>query len=449
MNRSTEKTQAFFEHARQLMPFGVTSNFRYWGEGEDIGVARAQGAYIWDFDGNRYIDYRLGFGPVILGHGHPTVVQRVAEAIQSGTIFAFTHELEVQVAERIIGMCPGIDMVRYANSGAEATMHALRIARSHTGREKIIKFEGQYHGMYDYMLFSTASTPVSGMGHRRSPIPVQSSSGIPRAIRDLVLTLPYNDFEVLERTVKSHWGDVAAIIVEPIMGNMGGIMPEPGWLELIRKLCDEYGIVMIGDEVKTGFRIAPGGAQEFFGVHADLVTYAKALGNGFPIAVIGGNKEVMSSLGPGRTAHGGTYAGNVVGTAAADATLEIIAKGEALKTIEARGKALMKGIHGILTDADLPHQFLGVPTMFGISFGEDKPTDYRTWAKTDTALYEEIMMHLVHNGAVPDPDGREPWFLCAALSEKDVEDTLNYFEDAVRQVKGLWGHGAGEGSEGK
>jgi glutamate-1-semialdehyde 2,1-aminomutase len=435
MTYTTEKTNAFFERARRVMPFGVSSNFRFWGEGEDIGVARAAGTYIWDLDANRYIDYRLGFGPVILGHGHPAVVEGVAEAIKTGTIFAFTHELEVKVAERIVAMCPGVDMVRFANSGTEATMHALRIARSHTGREKIIKFEGQYHGMYDYVLFSTASSPVVAMGHRRSPVPAPSTSGIPRAIHDLVITLPYNDFDTLERTVKQTWGDVAAIIVEPIMGNMGSIMPQPGWLEHIRQLCDEYGIVMINDEVKTGFRIAPGGAQEYFGVQADLVTYAKAMGNGFPIAAIGGNKETMASVGPGRTAHGGTYCGNAVGTAAADATLDIIAQGKALKTIDERGQALMKGISGILTDADIVHHMLGVPSMFGIAFGEVKPTDYRTWAQTDNDLYEEIMMNLIHNGAAPDPDSREPWFLCAALSEKDVEDTLNYLEDAVRKAE--------------
>jgi glutamate-1-semialdehyde 2,1-aminomutase len=431
---TTERTDAFFERARQVMPFGVTSNFRWWGEGEDIGVARAEGAYIWDFDGNRYIDYRLGFGPVILGHGHRAVAARVAEAIQGGTLFAFTHELEVQVAERIVGMCPGVDLVRFANSGAEATQHALRIARSHTGREKIIKFEGQYHGMYDYMLFSTASSPVEAMGHRRNPIASPTSSGIPKAIHPLVIPLPFNDPEMLERTVKQAWGDVAAIIVEPMLGNLGGILPQPGWLEMIRALCDEYGIVMIMDEVKTGFRIAPGGAQAYFGVEADLVTYAKAMGNGFPIAAIGGGREVMNSVGPGRTAQGGTYCGNVVGTAAADATLEIIAQGEALRTIELRGKALMQGLSQILTDAGLAHQMLGVPAMFGIAFCEDKPVDYRSWDVGDSALYERMMMALVRNGAMPDPDGREPWFLCAALSEQDVADTLTYFEDAVKET---------------
>jgi glutamate-1-semialdehyde 2,1-aminomutase len=436
MTRSMVENQAFHERARRVMPFGVSSNFRYYGEGQDVGIARAEGTYLWDFDGNRYIDYRVAYGPVILGHGHPVVVERVAEAIKSGTIFALTHEMEVKAAERIVQMCPGVDMVRFANSGAEATMHAMRIARSHTGRDKVIKFEGQYHGMYDYALFSTASSPVSAMGHRRSPIPAPTSSGIPKAIHDLVICLPYNDFETLDRTVRQAWGDVAAIIVEPIMGNLGGIMPQPGWLAHIHRLCDEFGIVMIMDEVKTGFRIAPGGAQEYFGIHAGLVTYAKAMGNGFPIAAIGGTKEVMNSVGPGRTAHGGTYCGNAVGTAAADATLEIIAQGEALKTVEARGKALMKGIHGILTDADIPHHMLGVPSMFGIAFAEEEPTDFRTFVKADAELYESIMMGLLERGAMPEPDPGEPWFLCAALSEKDVEDTLNYFEDSVKEVKG-------------
>jgi glutamate-1-semialdehyde 2,1-aminomutase len=435
MAHRTEKTNAFFERAGQVMPFGVTSNFRYWGEGENVGVARAEGTYIWDFDGNRYIDYRLGFGPVILGHGHPAVVERVTEAIRSGTVFALTHELEVRVAERMVEMCPGIDKVRFANSGTEATMHALRIARSHTGREKVIKFEGQYHGMYDYMLFSTVSSPRTALGHRRSPIPAPTSSGIPKAIHGLVIALPFNDFETLERTVKQTWGDVAAIIVEPIIGNMASTMPQPGWLELIRKLCDEYGIVMIVDEVKTGFRIAPGGAHEYFGICGDLATYAKAMGNGFPIAAVGGSEEVMGSVGPGRTAHGGTYCGNVVGTAAADATLEIIAQGEALATVNARGQALMEGIDDILTDANYTHHMFGPPSMFGIVFSEEAPTDFRSWLKTDHDLYTAIMMELVANGAMPDPDGGEPWFLCAALTQKDVDDTLNYFADAVATVR--------------
>ena len=435
MTYTTEKNKRFFEQSQRVIPFGVSSNFRYWGDEQNIAIDRAEGAYIWDMDGNRYIDYRLGFGPVILGHGHPVVVDRVTEAIKGGTIFALSHELELRVAEQLVEMCPGVDQVRFANSGGEATMHALRIARSHTGREKIIKFEGQYHGMYDYMLFSTVSSPSGALGHRRSPIPAPTSSGIPKCIHELVIPLPYNDFEALERTVKQAWGDVAAIIVEPILGNLAGTMPQPGWLEHIRALCDEYGVVMIVDEVKTGFRVAPGGAQELLGVQGDLATYAKAMGNGFPIAAIGGRREVMSSVGPGRTAQGGTYCGNVVGTAAAQATLEIIAEGQALKTIETRGTALMEGIHDILNDAGFAHRILGVPSMFGITFGEEEPVDFRSWLALDHGLYTSIMMALLRRGAMPDPDGGEPWFLCATLTEKDIEDTLTYFSEAVDEVK--------------
>jgi glutamate-1-semialdehyde 2,1-aminomutase len=435
MPRETSRNDAFFETASKVMPFGVSSNFRYWGEGENIGVARAEGTYFWDFDENKYIDYQLGFGPVILGHSHPPVVERVQEAIKHGLVFALSHELEVKVAQRVIDMCPGIDKVRFANSGTEATMHALRIARAHTARDKVIKFEGQYHGMYDYMLFSTAGARVRNMGHYRSPIPVVASSGIPKSIHELVICLPYNDHETLERTVKQTWGDVAAIIVEPIMGNKGGTMPEPGWLELIRSLCDEYGIVMIMDEVKTGFRIAPGGAHEYFGIHGDLATYAKAMGNGFPIAAIGGSDEVMASVGPGRAAQGGTYCGNVVGTSAADATMEILAQGEALKTVDVRGEALIEGITKILSEADLEHHIMGPPSMFGIAFSKEAPIDARTWEGANNDLYAEIMTELIERGALPCPDAGEPWFLCAALSEEDVAETLNAFEDSVKAVK--------------
>lgn len=437
MAHTMERNQVFFERAGKVMPFGVSSNFRWWGEGENIGVSRAKGTYLWDFDGNRYIDYQLGFGPIILGHGHPAVVERVSRAIQQGTIFALTHEYEVKVAERIVEMCPGIDKVRFANSGSEATMHALRIARSHTGREKILKFEGQYHGMYDYVLFSTASSPVAAMGHERSPIPVASSSGIPRAIRDLIVMVSFNDLENLERIVKQQWGDIAAILVEPMLGNLASTMPEDGFLELIRSLCDEYGIVMIMDEVKTGFRVAPGGAQELFRVQADMATYAKVMGNGFPIAAIGGSDEVMASVGPGRTSQGGTYCGNVVGTAAADITLEIIAEGDALQSIDARGRALMEGISSILTDFDLAHHMTGVPSMFGIAFSEELPKNQRAWANdADIDFYNAIMAEMIPRGVLPCPDNGEPWFLCAALSEKDVAETLNVFEDAVRAVIG-------------
>ncbi|MBI4771112.1 MAG: aspartate aminotransferase family protein [Chloroflexi bacterium] len=434
MPHDYSKTQATFEQARKVMPLGVTSNFRYWGDHTPV-IQRGEGAYIWDMDGNRYIDYRLAFGPVILGHADRRVNQRVAEVLSRGTLYAHTHPLEISVAERIIRMCPGVDKVRFANSGTEATMHALRIARTYTNREKFIKFEGQYHGMHDYVLFSTAMTPRGSLGSPRSPLAAQNTSGIPAAVRDLVYSVGFNDFELLERTVKAHWGDIAAILVEPIVGNVTGLMPEPGWLELIRKLCDEYGIVMIMDEVKTGFRIARGGANEYFGVKGDLMTYAKSIANGFPLAAIGGSEEVMGTVGPGGAAQGGTYCGNAIGAAAADATLEILETTDALATIETRGKRLMAGVDEILTEAGLEHLVMGVPSMFGFLLGRSEARNYRDATESDMEAYERLAGRMRALGVEYEPDVREPWFLCAALSEADVDETLNKFNDAVKAAK--------------
>src|SRR5678816_3950214 len=318
-----DQTLSLFKRAQAVMPWGVSSNFRYWGEETTPVITRAKGAYIWDADGNRYIDYRLAFGPIILGHVDARVNQAVMDAIANGTIYAHTHPLEIEVAERMVRMCPGVEKVRFANSGTEATMHALRIARAHANRDKFIKFEGCYHGFHDAVLFSTSMSPIESLGSRRSPLSAQNTSGIPEVMRSLTINLVYNDLELLERTIRARWGEIAAIIVEPIAGNMAAIMPAPGFLELIRSLCDEYGIVMIVDEVKTGFRIAKGGATEYFGVKGDLMTYAKSLANGYPLAAIGGSDEVMGTIEPGLMAQGGTYCGNSVGTAAAIATLDV------------------------------------------------------------------------------------------------------------------------------
>jgi glutamate-1-semialdehyde 2,1-aminomutase len=432
--RQWPKTRARFLRAKEVMPWGVTSNFRYWGDDRTIVVSRGEGPYIYDLDGNRYIDYRLGYGPVILGHGHPAVVERVSQAIRDGVIFAATTEWEIRAAERIIRMT-GVDMVRFSNSGTEATMHALRIARAYTGREKVIKFEGQYHGHHDYLLFSTAMAQRQPMGSRRHPIPVVASSGIPRVIADLVITLPFNDFEAVERTVKAKWGDIAAIIVEPMLGNSAAIMPHPEFLPFLRRLCDEYGIVLIFDEVKTGFRIARGGAQEFFGVRADLVTYAKAMGNGFPISAIGGKREIMMTIEPGAVAHAGTYNGNVVGTAAADATLEILETTDALERAAQAGERLMKGISEILTEAGIPHAVSGHPNMFSFLLNFDgTPRDHRDTMSSDIELYAEIGLACYERGVMFEVDPREPWFTSAAHTPEVVDETLNRFADAVRAV---------------
>ena len=427
-------TQELFQRAKKSLPYGVSSNFRYWGEEHTTVILRGEKCYVFDADENRYIDYRLGFGPVILGHGYPCVVERVTNAIKDGTVYAATHPLEISVAERIKRMT-GLNKVRYANSGTEATMHALRIARAYTNREKFIKFEGTYHGMYDYVLFSTTIGQARSMGSRRSPIRIASSSGIPYGVGEYVYTLPYNDLEMLRRTVKAKWGDIAAIMVEPLMGNNASVMPEPGFLELMRELCTEYGIVLIIDEVKTGFRIANGGAQQYFHVKADLATYAKSIANGFPLAAIAGADEIMNIIQPGRVAQGGTYCGNIPGTAAADATLELLETQPILDTIARRGKRLMDGVDKVLTEANIPHALLGLPQMFGFVLGIDKaPTNYRDALDTNMALYHHIMMEMIQRGAMPEPDNREPWFLCYEHTDDVIDETLNIFYDSVKAV---------------
>jgi len=415
------------------MPLGVNSNFRYWGDEDTLIVDRAKGAYLWDLDGNRYIDYRLGFGPVILGHAHDEVDDRVREAIGKGMVYAMTTELEISVAEKVAAMCPAVERVRLTNTGTECTMHALRVARGYTGREKFIKFEGQYHGMHDYVLFSTYAY-VGDYGSRRSPVPVPASSGIPKCMHDLVITLPFNDFEVLESTLRRAWFDVAAVIIEPILGNCASIDPLPGWLEFVRSKCNEYGIVLIFDEVKTGFRIANGGAQEVFNVVPDMATYAKAMGNGYPIAAFGGRREIMDVVGKG-VAHGGTYTGNVAGVAAADATLDILMREPVLDTIAERGRKLQAGLKAIFDSAGIPALFTGHPNMFSFSIGVEKLIGQRDWAHSDHAYYERLMAAAYEKGVMPDIDPREPWFLSYAHTDADIDETLNVMEDVVRAVK--------------
>jgi glutamate-1-semialdehyde 2,1-aminomutase len=430
-----KETRAWFDRATRVIPYGVNSNYRYWGRDETRVIARGKGAQIWDADGNPYVDYRLAFGPIILGHSYPEVNERVQEALEDGTLFALTTPWEVGVAERIVRLT-GLQKVRLGNTGTEVTMHALRIARAYTGRERFIKFEGQYHGQHDYVMFSTASASTGALGSRRNPINVQASSGIPDGIRKYVVNLPFNDLERLEETVEACWHELAAIFVEPVMGNVAGIVPRPGWLEKLRELCDRYGIVLVFDEVKTGFRIANGGAQEYFGIRADLATYAKALGNGFPIAAFGGREEIMGTVEPGRVAHGGTYSGNVVGAAAADATLEILESEPVIDTMFRRGRRLMDGIDEILSDAGIVHAVFGLPPLFGLILGvEEEPTDFRAYAEGDAVLYERLMMALLERGVMPDCDGREPWFLSYSHGEEEITTTLTAFEDAVKAVK--------------
>jgi glutamate-1-semialdehyde 2,1-aminomutase len=426
------KSKELQERAFRSIPLGVNSNFRFWGEDITLYVDKAKGAYLWDVDGNRYIDYRLAFGPIILGHAYDEVNAKVHEEIDRAVLCAMTNELELELAELIIDMCPCVEMVRLACSGTEATMHALRVARAYTGREKIIKFEGMYHGFQDYTLFSTYA-PAEVYGNINNPIAIPSSSGIPKSLNDLIFTLPFNNFEILDKVLKRVGYDVAAIITEPCLGNCAAIEPIPGFLEFIREKCSEYGILFILDEVKTGFRIARGGAQEYYHIKPDLATYAKALGNGFPIAAFGGKKEIMNIIGKG-VAQGGTYNNNKPGIAAGVATLKLLKEKPILETIDVRGKKLMQGLKDIFSEAEIPVSVHGYPAMLSFAVGTEKVYGQRDWQETEREYYLRLVEYAIDRGVMPDHDPREPWFLCYSHSEADINETLNVMNDAVKHV---------------
>ncbi len=427
------KNNGMQERAFKVMPLGVNSNFRHWGDGMTPYLQKAKGAYLWDVDGNRYIDYRMAFGPIILGHAWDEVNAKVAAEIELGILAAMTYELEIEVAEKMVSMCPGLEMVRFACSGTEATMHAIRVARAYTGREMIVKFEGMYHGFHDYTLWSTYA-PVEAYGNPRNPIPVPSSSGIPRQLNQMIVTLPFNAPDILENILQAIGDTVAAIIIEPCMGNCGAILPQQDFLQFVRKQCDQYGIVMILDEVKTGFRIANGGAQEFYKIKPDLATYAKALANGYPLAAFGGKREIMSIIGHG-VSQGGTFTNNKPGVAAAWATLSILQREPVLKTIEKRGRRLMDGISTILSENGITHCMSGYSAMFSYAIGIESVSDQRSWNESDKDLYLNLVDALIERGVMPDHDPREPWFLCYAHADAEIDQTLEIFRDAVKIVK--------------
>src|SRR5437870_2292405 len=411
---------AMYERASRTLPGGTDSNFRAWGE-DTIYVDRGKGGHVWDIDGNEYIDLRMGYGPVILGHGDARVDDYVNERMRRGVSFSLTSEDEVRAMELLCELTGWVDMARMTVSGTEATMHAMRVARAFTGRTKIVKFEGQYHGVHDYALISVTPDNMADLGDEDNPVGLAWGRGIPEAVARTIIPARYNNIDALRRLFEREGHDIAAVIVEPVLGNAQGIMPQPGFHAAMRALTEEFGILLIFDEVKTGFRFARGGAAEFFGIRPDLATYAKAMGNGYPAAAFGGRREVMSVL-PDKVSHGGTYAGNRVAAAAAVKTLTIIKETDALEKIHATGRRIQGGLAEALNEKALAHTFTGHPSLFGIFFAETAPTEYRDWATSDHDLYDAIAIGMHVRGAMPEPDSREPWFLCEAHASGDYAD---------------------------
>ncbi len=443
MRLKISKSAKLFSQALDVMPGGATSNARLWQTAQfcpiytpcTIFAKRAYGSHIWDVDGNKYIDYRLGFGPIILGHSYPSVRNAIHAAEKRGTVYALDNELELNVAKKIIDMVPSAQMVRFSVTGTEATMHAIRLARAYTKKNVILKFEGHYHGNHDYVLFST-SPP-----YNTKIRPYPESLGIPPGIEKLVIVETFNNFESIERTVKARHRHIAAIILEPIMGNAAAIMPKPGYLKFLRELCDRYDILLIFDEVKTGFRVSRGGAQELYKVKPDITTLGKSMSNGYPVSAIAGQREIMEFFGPGvhHVTHGGTYAGNPHVLTAAEATLDVLKDRRIYTRLSRYGTRLMGGIRETLEDTGIKAIVQGHPNMFQYVLTNNR-TEINNYRELKTNygidMYSKIQYWLLTQGVMLDEDSQECWYTCLSHSlDEDLEETLNAFRIAVERSK--------------
>jgi len=427
-----KKSNAHYAKAVNRLPLGVSSNYRSWGPDETLYISHGKGARLWDIDGNEYVDYRLGFGPAILGYGDDRVDAAARDGMNVGGPTALSTETEWAVADRIAGMVDSVEMVRFANSGTEAVMAALRLARSYTGRSRHIMIEGGYHGLSDGVLWETHHE-VDASGNVALEVKPEGK-GVPPLLRTLFDAVPLNDAGSLEQVLKERGDDVAALLIEVILGNAGSIASEPAYLQHIRSLCDEYGVILLIDEVKTGFRVARGGVQELMGVQADLCTFAKAMGNGYPISALAGKAEIMSTIGPEGSAQGGTYAAHPVSLAAAEKTLEILDETDALERIARYGEQLQGALSGLLSARGVVHTWSGHASMGGIFFTEEAPRNYEDWVSSDYEFYEALSARLIRSGILVEPDSREPFFISAAHDDSCLNETVEKFEVALDAV---------------
>jgi glutamate-1-semialdehyde 2,1-aminomutase len=428
MSRSLARSNRHHRKALQKLPLGVSSNFRYWGADKTIYADHARGCRLWDIDGNEYIDYRMGYGPGILGYGDPRVDEAARAGIEVGGVFALSTEMEYEVAARISRMVPAAELVRFSNSGTEAVMAALRLARAHTGKDSHIIVEGGYHGVFDSVLWYA---DIEEWDEEEFPPVFADSEGVPAILKRLTHFTPLNDANALEDLLKAHHKDIGAFLIEPMMGNCCSITATREYVHAARELCEKYDVIMIVDEVKTGFRVARGGVQELMGFKADICTFAKAMANGYPISAVAGREDIMRQFGNGVT-HGGTYTCHSVALSAADRCLQILDETDALETIANYGTALQNGMGRILSARDIPHSFVGHPAMGGLFFFEHAPDNYRDWLESDYTFYDTMAPELHELGVLCEPDSREPWFICEAHAKDDsLAQTLAAFERAV------------------
>ena len=432
---SFAQSRRLHERSKKVIPGGVNSNVRMGEKPHPIFFEASEGPYLYDVDGNRLIDYVMGQGPMLLGHRPAFVTAAVEEQLGKGILYGGQHELEVEVAQLITRTVPSAEVVRFNMTGTEAVQAALRIARAATGRNTVLKFEGHYHGWADSVLFNVGSGSQSRSDGRGTE-PVPESAGVATDAAGSLIVAPWNEPDVLGELLSAHGHEIAAVIMEPVMANSGVVEPAPGYLDAVRRMCDEHGIVLIFDEVITGFRAGLGGAQGRYGVIPDLTTMGKALASGFPVGCVAGKRDLMAGIGTGAITHAGTFNATPITMAAARATLEHLYAGgsELYGNLEARGRRLMQGLSEVMAGQDIPCRVQGLPTIFNLMF-TDLPTvrNHREVLMTDRARRVAFLPHLMAAGVRISGFGN--FFPSDAHSEAVIDETIERFGSALRSFR--------------
>ena len=425
------KSIELFNRAQQSIPGGVNSPVRAFKSvgGTPVFIRNARGAYLFDEDGNRYIDYINSWGPMILGHAYEPVVQAIREKAYDSTSFGAPTRLEIEMAELIKNMVPNVDLIRMVNSGTEACMSAIRLARGYTGRNKIIKFEGCYHGHADSFLVKAGSGVAT--------LSIQEVPGITSGVSSDTLTAPYNDIDAVKQLIAGNSGQIAAIIIEPVAGNMGCIPPVEGFLEQLRSLCDSEGIVFILDEVMTGFRLAEGGAQSRLNVEADLVTYGKIIGAGMPVGAFGGKSKIMQHIAPlGSVYQAGTLSGNPVALIAGYTLLKVLHETPGIyNELEEKTNYLHNGLASVLNETNTEHTINRFGSMISIHFGNRKVTDFASAAAADNELFKKFFHAMLRRGVYLPPSAFETWFVSNALTYQDIDQTIASAKESIHEIR--------------
>lgn len=428
--RAISRSQQLFERACGLMPGGVNSPVRAFRAvgGDPLFITRGEGSKIFDVDGNEYIDYVCSWGPLILGHANPAVIAALEKAVKAGTSYGAPAEGEVVLASLIVDAVPSVERVRLVNSGTEATMSAVRLARAYTGRNKIVKFAGCYHGHADNFLVQAGSGALT--------IGVPSSPGVPAEITSLTLVLPYNDVSAVERAFERYGKEIAAVIVEPVAGNMGVVLPRSGFLEALREITEHAGSLLIFDEVITGFRLGIGGAQRHFGVIPDLTCFGKIIGGGLPVGAYGGRAEIMQMVAPeGPVYQAGTLSGNPLAVQAGIATLEQLQKPGVYEDLEEKGKQLAEGLRKAAADAGVPVQINQIGSLLSVFFTAGDVEDLDSALRSDQNSFRQFFLSMLDEGIYLPPSQFEAWFISLAHVEEDLEKTVEAAEKSFRKIQ--------------